>query len=216
VIDLLERQGFDVGMMTTASCGAVRACWPLLAQSRGVTCVLNVGWGAADLVMVYAGAIFYERRHEEAGLGVLARKIRERFNVSDDMADFILGKITGQWTGAEPTAPADWDRFAHGLGELLSSQFDALAHELQISCSYAQHEYQDAEIDRLLLIGGGAALPGLAGRLETGLGVPVKLVVPGCVVDCSALTTMSAAQSPALTTALGLACCQERERHGRG
>lgn len=209
-VDLLEAESFDVGVLTTSGCALMNACRPLLAKPAGVSCLLDLGWQAANLMMIFHDSVFYTRRHEDVGLTALLKAIRDCFSVSDEMSAFMLRRLVG---GFQESAPPDWERLAGDLTNLAAAHLDDLVRELEISCSYARHQYADAEIEQLLITGGGALLPGLSQRLEQALSIPVKVVRPCDVADCSALTDAVLAQHPALTTALGLALCDQGDQH---
>jgi Tfp pilus assembly PilM family ATPase len=85
---------------------------------------------------------------------------------------------------------------------------DELVRELAVSFAYAAHEYPDGEVGRLLMVGGGGAMPGLAGRLTDALGVAAAPVTPAEVFGCGP-GLLAACGSPALTAAAGLALFPE-------
>ena len=91
---------------------------------------------------------------------------------------------------------------AYHLSQLLTR---SAARELMASVSYSSHQYPDAAVSRLLLLCGGALLPGLAGYMQEKLGFE-------CRVATAQLSDDDAGPgecSPAMTTAVGLAQLQE-------
>jgi Tfp pilus assembly PilM family ATPase len=87
---------------------------------------------------------------------------------------------------------------------LIYAYVDTLVKELSLSFSYACNQYPDAAVVKLVLVGGGARLAGLPGRLSAALSVEAVPVAPADLVECDP-AALSACRSPALMLALGLA-----------
>ena len=91
---------------------------------------------------------------------------------------------------------------------LLAAYADGVARELEISFSYAGHQYPDAAVSRLLVVGGGATIPGLAARLSAAVRTPASAVAPADLASSDG-TLKGVCASPVLTCAMGLALFPE-------
>ena len=81
---------------------------------------------------------------------------------------------------------------------------------MRLSFSYATRQYRDAALERLIIVGGGAAIPGVREYIASVLEVDVRTVAPADVVDCPA-AILEKCGDPALTASLGLAQFAEGE-----
>lgn len=202
--------------------------------SRQMTAFLDVGWGATMLTLVHRGAVIYDRALHDAGLAELHATVGRRVGLDAECVDYLLAHAAeevplvpaGRALPATPVAgSAAYDRRAGALAvaddpeavdlpdearAVLAGHADEVAKELDVSFAYATHQYPDAAIGRLVLVGGGARLPGFARRLSAGLGVPAAAVSPADLVGCDG-PLLELCASPALTTALGLAMYSEMQ-----
>ncbi len=62
--------------------------------------------------------------------------------------------------------------------EALEAGVTALVDELRLSLDYYRAQEGAVTVERVLLCGPGAAIPGLAARMEAGLGLPIAGVLP--------------------------------------
>jgi Tfp pilus assembly PilM family ATPase len=76
--------------------------------------------------------------------------------------------------------------------------------ELKVSLTYAQHQYHETAVSRLLLVGGGACIPGVAAHLSKTLGVESRTAAPADTA-VPAPAVAGVCTSPALMLAMGLA-----------
>jgi Tfp pilus assembly PilM family ATPase len=81
--------------------------------------------------------------------------------------------------------------------------------ELRVSLTYAQHQYHETAVSRLLLVGGGANIRGVAVHLAKALGVETRTVAPADVAAATPGVT-AICRSPGLTLAMGLAQFPDR------
>jgi Tfp pilus assembly PilM family ATPase len=200
-LDAWEVAGFAADVLDAAPAALARACEPALAAA-GITALLDLGWGPASLTLVYRGVITFSRRLPEGAVAPLHEALCKRLAVEPDVAEFLLAEFGLRDAAAGPTAhhgvvgrddPDGGD--GAGAGEdadgpvelpeegrrLVVGFADALVRELSLSFSYATHQYPDAAVGKLLLVGGGAGIGGLADRLATALGVETAAGAPAAL-----------------------------------
>jgi Tfp pilus assembly PilM family ATPase len=215
-LDVLESAGLDVTVLDVRSCAMARACASAVAPQPGITALLDVGWSAASLVLVYSGMVVYVRALTEAGLGRVYESLAKRLRLDTEVVDYVLGEVGLRDAGPEakkPSGLASTDEtpvedvrleLPSDARNHLTNFADALVRELLVSFSYVARQYTDASVTRLLLMGAGAPIPGLAEHLAKELGLEARLVAPKDLAECPSalLETCSSAE---LTPALGLA-----------
>ena len=199
-------------------------CWDLPAAARAtkatpvmaVACthadaeaILDVGWTVAALNLMHQGVVIYGRTLGDGGICKLYQTLRNRLGLEEDVIDYMLdesglGDVAPD-RGAEPRrGPAD----AAGL---IAAHFEAAVQELRVSLTYAQHQYHETSVSRLLLVGGGACIRGVSAHLSKALRVETRTAAPGDMAAVAPGVT-SICASPGLTLAMGLAQYPERGR----
>ena len=200
IIDLFEGAGMGVRALDVASWAVARACAPALKDSRGMAALLNVGWGAAELVVVAEGIVAYERVLAEHGMNRLHSRLANKLDLDGDVTDHLLHEIGLRCDLPEAEAQSD---LLTSVRRYLSDHLDRMASELTRSLTYASQEYAGRDLDRVLVHGEGAVVPGLTEHLSSQLGLEVKTLVPRDVADCRTLPAQGGLG--VLMTALGLA-----------
>ncbi len=136
-----------------------------------------------------------------------------RLRVEGEVVDYLLAEAglkhgsrdkATDAAAAAAAAAAGPDEFPPEARSLLCGHVDAVAQDLQASFAYAVHQYPDAAVTRLLLVGGGAAVPGLAEYLAAAVRIDTRVASPALLAEVPTALAMTCA-SPALTAALGLA-----------
>lgn len=210
VLKVFDEVGLDVSSVDVRPCALARACVPLFRPAPAMTAILELGWTRGRLVLVYQGVVVYERTMEECAVGALHAVVRAQLDAGPDLVDHLLGTIA-------PPTPATLRRRAdEGLGRAgraVSAFVDGLVRELALSLGYIAGRYPapGGAVEQLLLVGGGASLPGLAPSLTQRLNLEVKTVAPADLAQTSQ-DLLGSCSSPALVTALGLA----QRRRGDG
>lgn len=212
LLDPFEACGLQADALDIAPCALHRACAAVVAPPGAITGILDIGWDAAVLSLLHRGVVVYQRSLGEAGTGQLHAVVARRLELEPDVIEFLLTelgltieraearKASGP-SGAEPTLDPDLIEDAR---RLVTTHADSLAGELRVSFTYATHQYPDAVVGKLLLAGGGAAMPGLADHLGTILGIPTTPVSPSDLAECD-VDVLALCGSPAMTAAMGLA-----------
>ena len=227
LLDAFEPSGLRVRSIDVASRALARACASAAAAGGQMTAFLDVGWGATMLTLVHRGAVIYDRALHDAGLAELHATVGRRVGLDAECVDYLLSHADSTDEGGRTTDEGGVPEFAPGSSfrlqpsslpsddpeavdlpdearAVLAAHADEVARELEVSFTYATHQYPDAAVGRLVLVGGGARLPGFARRLSGALGVPAGPVSPADLVGCDG-PLLELCSSPALTTALGLA-----------
>ncbi len=200
LIDLFASAKLDVVGLDTRSWAMARACYPAVQDSSGIVILLDIGWNGALLVMLHQGTVIYERPLTEAGLKNLTGTLETELKISAALAQHVLGH-----SGLSTRLPAE----ARGVPKVsvelqnevrlaAEAHFELVSQELLESVSYTTHQYPEAPASGLLLMGGGAMIPGIAEHMALRVGFECRTVSPlesakcgpGLVRECySALTT---------------------------
>ncbi len=199
-LDVFEESGFRVAALDVRSAAAARACAPLMLPAPQITALLDLGWRSSSLLFVCGPSLIYERALEGVFLAELAERLMEAFGLSLESAQQIIGTV-----GPTEDGVGQFDRETlEAIRRHLRSHFDKLLEEMKTPLSYANHQFPGEGVKRLLLIGGGAAVPQLAFYCQERLGLEVRIAGPSEVVE-SPPELLSKASSPGATVAVGLA-----------
>jgi Tfp pilus assembly PilM family ATPase len=209
LLDVVESAGLDAVAMDSRSCALARACGASVAPLPAITALLDLGWSSASLVLVYSGMVVYVRTLAEAGIGRVCDGMEKRLRMERELVDYLLGEVglreaTG--TTASDTRGEDAERLTlpGDARALLTNYADALVREMLVSFSYVARQYTDGSVTRLLLMGAGAAVPGIGEYLAKELGLETTALSPRDIAECPP-ELLDACSSPELTPAMGLA-----------
>jgi Tfp pilus assembly PilM family ATPase len=150
--------------------------------------VANIGHENVD-VIVCRGSDLLFARNLTGGSKLFDDALVERFKVTPAKAEEIkttVATLEQQESFDDPNAEKASRALLGPAGQILS-----LIQSTVLFCK-SQIKLGTLKLDRVMLCGGGAALPGLPGYLRAGLNVPVELFDPFQVVDTSALDPQSA------------------------
>jgi Tfp pilus assembly PilM family ATPase len=212
VMDPFEAEGLSVCALDVKVVALARACAPLLdADVGGITGIVDLGWSGATLSLMHQGVAIYGRTLGDCGISKLYHTLATRLGLEIEVIDYLLadsGLATGEAGAAATTtdaAPAPKKgKNAKDAAGLIAGHFEAAVHELQVSLTYAQHQYPNTPLNRLLVVGGGGCIRGVTGHLRAALGIEARAVAPADLAECAAAAAAKCA-SPGLTLALGLA-----------
>ena len=168
LLDVLTECGFDVIAMDSGLCSLVRACREQLGPPERISAVLDLGWDAARLGLVHEGVVVFERTFSGSGMGGLHAQVCENLNIEPAEADCLIQEV-GLIGFQEEKADGDERTLAVApmLAPIFATYFKDIARDLEASFEYAVHQYPDAQPHRLVLVGGGGAIPGLASYMNT-------------------------------------------------
>jgi type IV pilus assembly protein PilM len=171
LLGVFESGGLDVVAMDFGLCAAVRAVVGQLGPPEAISAVLDMGWGSARLALVHQGTVVFDRTFPSSGLASLRGRVCKALGVEPAEAECLLQSV-----GLVDTDQGDGltDARAQAAGRMirpvLTGHLDEIAQELKASFEYASHQYPQAEPHSLVVAGGGGAIPGVAGHLDTVIG----------------------------------------------
>jgi len=196
LLDTVEAAGLDVSAIDSASSAITRACAPLTID--GTTAILDLGYGEASLALSQHGTLTYERRMSEAGTRRLTESLKKQLELTDEEVNYIV------WEGGfgEPGDRRGAEVFSDAR-RFIGAHFAPLIHELKLTFAYTEHQYPKAPVKLLLIVGGGAKIPGMAAHLQAALGIDARAANPADVIPCS--TDLLDRASLTLMSAIGLA-----------
>jgi Tfp pilus assembly PilM family ATPase len=201
MLDIFESEGFDVAALDVRIAAAARACEPLIVPVPQITAIADLGWYSTSVFFVCGRSLIYERVMDNAPITELTGKLMETFHITLEAAQQIVNTVG--LAADEPITGIDVGTL-DSIRRYLRGHFDKLLEALQIPLSYVNHQFAGEGVRRLLLIGGGAAVPQLTSYMEERLGIEVKAAAPSALIDSPAELLVKAG-NPAMTVAVGLA-----------
>ncbi|MFM9996497.1 MAG: pilus assembly protein PilM [Phycisphaerales bacterium] len=192
MIDAFAGAGLHVRAVDARSWALARACAPAGA-SAGLSALLDLGESCAVLALVQAGIVIYQRTVPEAALLDVRTQLTGPMGLEPDVADYVLGG--GSETPATLTEQAR---------DAIDAYVEAIAGEARAAFDYLSRRAGDSGVDRLLVMGAGARVPGMVEKLKGAIGVEATVVAPASVAD-AAPGLVEPSKDPRLTAALGLA-----------
>jgi Tfp pilus assembly PilM family ATPase len=205
--------GMDVLAIDARPAAIARACTPLLSDPPNLTAVLDLGYGAAHILVLAGRTLVYERTLAEASLRLLASGVANQLSTDEALADYIL-RVVGCKPLAEVGEPGAEIDQAEDARALICAHADALAGELRTSMSYAARRF-DGELTRVILAGAGADIPGLSERLAQRTGAET-IIARADAVAIAPESVDPALLGPGSTVALGLALHDAPDIDGAG
>lgn len=204
LLDVIEACRMEVCALDVRTAAAARVCQALTLPAPALTAVLDLGWSSTKLMLVSGATVMYERLLKSK-LGSLTESLVQRFGLDDRAACQIIDTVGWQEDlGVDDLDPASLEV----IRRLLTGHFSNLIEELQVPFSYAAHQYAQKGIERMLLIGGGAQIPGLALHLSALLKMDVLRAAPSDLLAAGA-ASLGKVDNPAATVAAGLALFSE-------
>ncbi|MCX5683829.1 MAG: pilus assembly protein PilM [Planctomycetota bacterium] len=197
VLETFDRSGLDVVALDSRLHAVTRACEGLLPQA-GIAAILDMEWNRTMLLLLYQGAVIYKRTVTDQSLQQLAKGLMQGLDLEEDSMLYLLAEV-----GLTPQSP-EYAAQAETIRPLVTKYLDSVAASLQSPFAYATSQYAGTAMESLLLVGQGAAIPGVSEHLQPRLGVSVRVVRPADMVQCPA-SLGGKAQDPSLAVAIGLA-----------
>jgi Tfp pilus assembly PilM family ATPase len=201
ILDIFEAEGFDVVALDVRSAAAGRACEPLLLPAPQITAIADLGWHSTSLLFMSGRSLLYERLVESASIAELTGKLAETFHITLEAAQQVVNTVG--LTADEPIGGIDRETL-DAIRKYLQSHFDRFLEELKAPFSYVNHQFPGEGVKRLLLIGGGAAVPQLGPYMQGRLAIDIQAAAPSDLV-ASPVELLAKAGNPAMTVAVGLA-----------
>ena len=197
----LEPFGVDLSAfgMIRALAGEPAAAGPDAAESgaeRPASAVLYCNVGDVTNLAVARGRSCLFTRVSHAGLEATCGALGSSLALSAEHATQWLGHVGLERPAAE--IEGDQETVLEVRRALEESVF-TLLDELRLSLDYYGAQEAALPVERVVLCGPGSAIPGLATRMEAGLGLPMRVSRP------AALGGLDAASAARLTLPYGLA-----------
>jgi type IV pilus assembly protein PilM len=205
LIGTVESEGLNVYALDIHASAVSRACGPLLEGVTGVAAILDLGWDHANLVLLYQGVVVYERKLLKCGITTVVDSLVRELKMHRQKVRQLVQDIG--LSSEHPDVAAEHGR---GINVGVNGYCERLVDEMRIPLSYLGNQYPDASPETLLLIGGGAQIPGLEQKLNSVLDFHVRTVFPGDIVKCS--SDIQKQFGPLLTVAAGMGQFSERDR----
>lgn len=194
----LEPLGIDLSAfgMIRALAGAAPRPAGVEPGERPATAVLYCGVGDVTNLAVARGASCLFTRVSNAGLEAISEALVRSLGLTPEHA--------GQWlshVGLErPATEIEGDeQTVAEVRRALEAGVSALLDELRLSLDYYGAQEAALPVERIVLCGPGSAIPGLAQRMEAGLGLPIAPARP------AALEGLDEGAAARLTLPFGLA-----------
>jgi type IV pilus assembly protein PilM len=201
-VDQFEQGGMDITALDVRSAAAARACQALAAAPPTITAVVDLGWCSTKLMLLSGKTIIYERLLECPSLQILIDKLCKRFDIDHDATCHIINSIGL----ALDRQAKEWDKKSmDAIRRFVRNHVNKMLEELTIPFTYVNHHYPGDGVQCLILIGGGAVIPGLVTYLDEHINIDVKLGAPSELMECNPQVATRAA-NPAATVSVGLAC----------
>ena len=162
-IDVVECHGLNVVAIEEPFSAAVRGVMQAAAPLAELTAVIDLGWDRTALTMVKDSTVVYTRMLADSGLSRLHASALEAADGDADVVDEHLWHVGFSDAGRTGQNRLD-------VLDALGAFVDGVTREIGQAFSYTSHRYHDMAVARGTLIGGGAAVPGLAKRFEEELG----------------------------------------------
>jgi type IV pilus assembly protein PilM len=201
LLSLLENAGFEVAAIDLRAAALARVAEASVEARDQIVAMLELGWSASALVILHKGVIVYERRLNDACIKPLADHLTKGFEFEPDVVDYLLSDVgLSSESGDDAIASDQLEDIRCAIVE----HFADMVGELAVSFSYASHQYPDAALNEVLLVGGGAAIPGLATHLSQATKTKMTLLSPAVRAEVPA-GLANVCKLPLMTAAMGLA-----------
>ncbi|MFP4144450.1 MAG: pilus assembly protein PilM [Phycisphaeraceae bacterium] len=203
LLTALESAGLSVCALDIPPWAVLRACRRFADRPGQLYAAVDLGWRAATLVLMIDHVVLYHRTLGGFGGEGLVSAIRREGDLPPELIPALLRRIG--LCGEEKLDPRDRP-LAMRLRGPLQDYTEALAQELALSLDYALQQYPRSDVQMLMLLGGGAGVPGLAEGLYELLDLEVEPLAAADVLSCPASLNCERLGGE-LTQAIGLALC---------
>lgn len=212
----LEQVGWKVEVLDHQPCALARACaWGQEhagAEDRpdsegkftSISAIVDMGWKKVWLVLEGGGRVLYQRQLEEPALVRACQEVARRLELEASAAEHLVRQVGLHMAGSLAEAMTNE---LEDVRQVLMELIWTLVEEISASVAYARHRFADWPVQRVLLTGGGAGLPGLVEQLAAACELPVDIAGPPDELSTafSGLQESPAERRTMLMAALGLA-----------
>ncbi|MCC6682985.1 MAG: pilus assembly protein PilM [Phycisphaeraceae bacterium] len=198
----LGSAGFDVVGLDAAGWAVTRACRKLVQQADdGITAIVDLGWDSTSIALIHSHTVVYQRSSLGCGMHHLRQALQREQQYPPQVIDYLLCEIGFELEGRGDED--DWKLLVKA-GSQLEAHFGNVVRELTLTMDYAHSQYPQNPVKQVLLLGGGAGVPGVDAFIAAAAETQVTTVRPADLV-ANAENLGELAMQPSLIPALGLA-----------
>ena len=122
----------------------------------------------------------YERKLVKCSIQTVVESLIKDLKLHRERAEDLVRQV-----GLATECSDIGDKTLAEVNRAVGAYGDSLVKEMRIPLSYLTNQYPDAAPETLLLVGGGARIPGLLERLDSVLEFYVQTVRSGDIAGCS-------------------------------
>jgi len=223
MIEIFEGAGLQVAALDSRLHAVVRACSSglvlgaegrPLVSATGITGILDLEWEWAVMILLYKGTVIYRWSMGEAAVSHLSKAMAVGLGVDETMVEPLMMAAGSSDVVAHGPAPsaavgacaaADVDApLREAEAGFIRKHADSIAESIASPLLYAGQQYPGSSVDSLLVVGPGAAIPGVVQHLASHVTCSVKAVAPADLVGCPG-PLAEKSRDPSLVSAVGLA-----------
>lgn len=198
--EIFQKSGLTLTSLETEMFALARA---LVGDDMGEHMIVEIGAATTDLIIVENAVPFLGRSIESGGYA-MTRAIMNSLTINQKRAEQLkrdIGLLT-----------YDAESGAGGIPDILKSSIEPILHEIRYTLDlYRDHTVKPSDkatgvIEKIILTGGTALLPGVADYFSKALDMRVVLGDPWSRVSCHAdLKPLLATIGPKFSVSIGLA-----------
>ncbi|HSW47087.1 MAG TPA: hypothetical protein VLM89_16100 [Phycisphaerae bacterium] len=179
-VESLSRNQIDCAQVEPAATALIRACRATAQCSAGeIWGVLDLGFNSFRLYLTVESTPVFARRVRGSGhtwTELIARELRTEYGVAEyhKRKCGIGSDFRGCRTLMENTSQLDEVALPGVLLSVLKGSLAEMVADIERAFRFVMEQYPRRQVGSLVLVGGGARMPGVAGWLSGELGVPVR------------------------------------------
>lgn len=207
-VSAFDAVGLDLIAMDAPAWAFARGVGAILrAQTfRPELCaVLDLGWTVANLIVLRDGVPVFERELLDLGIGSLHNELSKSLAFGEQVCDHIIERVGAPDAKGVPSlvkGSEPWSTEPDEASRRVADYLNRVAAEVSVSLSYLTHRYPSWPVDALMVVGGGAMIPGACERLGAEVHLPTRAALPSDVA-------LPLADDPAVAAAADQACMIE-------
>jgi type IV pilus assembly protein PilM len=196
---LAEILGLEVAAIETN----ISAVSRIVTHAEGddvITMIIDLGSTAADL-SIYDGSTVRITGTADCGSDDITKLVSQKLGVNQTQAHTIKTRY-----GIEPS------KKQAEIMDAMKPELDKLVSEIRKMIRYySERAREDAQLGQIIVLGGGANLPGLSTYLTDQVRIPTRLCDPWQNIDFGGLQSPHQLETTIYTTAAGLSLISEDE-----
>jgi Tfp pilus assembly PilM family ATPase len=194
-----DEAGCETIAMEPRPCAAAAICHSLSPTAEGIIALIEIGEASSSPQLLTGGVPIYSRTTPEIGLNALVFHIEEQLNLPRSACELLIDHM------ADPLAfDIDVGVALADIARLIGNYLDTLSDEIKTAIDYAAYCYPSLPMEKVILFGAGARLPGVREHVGQQIGLMPTIATPEKIVRCNEHLA-DAANDPSLVVAMGLA-----------